>query len=363
MTRTPLVSAILIFLNAEAFLEEAIKSVLAQTWNDWELLLVDDGSTDGSTSIARGYAEEHGERIIYLEHHAHMNRGKSTSRNLGLQRARGEYVAFLDADDVWLPAKLAKQADRFRVSRGSHAVRSHSIGAVGQGKSGRDGVVGVGRHPAPGPYLLSCYPAPRHRSGICSVMTRRKAVVEVAGFEESIQKMFEDQTLIAKICLHGSVFVDSGCYDLYRQHPGSSSSQAVNAGTYHPWRPSSSHLAYLEWLASYVERHRGPDDDKLRRKLQQEIWFQRHRLAGDTIGLARLVIEIGGESYLPLPSHGSKAITDKIQTQPLRKIVPSDSPRNRGSWNLSLFGPTMPSMLEQASWYPAERTASTVRSV
>lgn len=162
-----------------------------------------------------------------------------------------------------------------------------------------------------GPYLLSCYLArPGIVPGICSVMTRRKAVVEVAGFEESIQQMFEDQTLIAKLCLHGSVFVDSGCYDLYRQHPGSSSSQAVNAGTYHPWRPSSSHLAYLEWLASYVERHRGPDDDKLRRKLQQEIWFQRHRLAGNTIGLARLVIEIVRRKLSSTSeSRGSKAIT------------------------------------------------------
>jgi glycosyltransferase involved in cell wall biosynthesis len=211
MTRTPLVSAILIFLNAEAFLEEAIKSVLAQTWNDWELLLVDDGSTDGSTSIARGYAEEHGERIIYLEHHAHMNRGKSTSRNLGFQRARGEYVAFLDADDVWLPAKLAKQADR--LSGYPEAVMLYGPTQYWRswagGSRGRDfrGVVGVRADTLHrGPYLLSCYLArPGIVPGICSVMTRRKAVVEVAGFEESIQQMFEDQTLIAKLCLHGSV--------------------------------------------------------------------------------------------------------------------------------------------------------------
>jgi len=215
MTRAPLVSVVLIFLNAEAFLEEAIESVLAQTWNDWELLLVDDGSTDRSTSIARRYAELQGERITYLEHDGHMNRGKSTSRNLGLQRARGEYVAFLDADDVWLPAKLARQVAT--LSRNPEAVMLygptqywHSWAPEARQRDFR-GVLGVRAGVLyRGSYLLSRYLARTGIvPGICSTLARLKAVVEVGGFEESIQHMFEDQTLIAKLCLHGPVFVDS----------------------------------------------------------------------------------------------------------------------------------------------------------
>src|SRR6266566_8733383 len=99
----------MIFLNAERFIEEAIESVFGQTYDDWELLLVDDGSKDGSTEIARRYAEEHSKRVRYFEHAGHQNRGMSASRNLGIRRSRGEFIGFLDADDVWLPHKLEQQ--------------------------------------------------------------------------------------------------------------------------------------------------------------------------------------------------------------------------------------------------------------
>jgi glycosyltransferase involved in cell wall biosynthesis len=72
-------------------------------------LLVDDGSTDASTKIARRYAEQYPERVRYLEHDGHQNRGMSASRNLGIRHAKGKYIGFLDADDVWLPEKLAEQ--------------------------------------------------------------------------------------------------------------------------------------------------------------------------------------------------------------------------------------------------------------
>jgi glycosyltransferase involved in cell wall biosynthesis len=109
MTRTPLVSIVTTFLNAERFLQEAIESVLTQTYDDWELLLVDDGSTDRSTQIALRHADQYPEKVRYLEHADHQNRGTSASRNLGIRESQGRYIAFLDADDVWLPNKLAEQ--------------------------------------------------------------------------------------------------------------------------------------------------------------------------------------------------------------------------------------------------------------
>src|SRR3712207_5043688 len=109
MSSDPLVSVIIIFLNAERFVEEAVESVFAQTYDNWELLLVDDGSSDASTAIAGRYAEEHPGRVRYLKHPRHQNRGMSASRNLGIGHAKGEYIAFLDADDVWLEYKLQQQ--------------------------------------------------------------------------------------------------------------------------------------------------------------------------------------------------------------------------------------------------------------
>ncbi len=109
MQDSPLVSVIMIFLNEERFLEEAIQSVFQQTYTNWELLLVDDGSADASTRLAQRYAAEDPDRVRYLEHEGHQNRGMSASRNLGIGRAQGDFIAVLDADDIWLPKKLERQ--------------------------------------------------------------------------------------------------------------------------------------------------------------------------------------------------------------------------------------------------------------
>ena len=94
------VSVIVCFLNEERFLAEAVQSVLGQTFADWELLLVDDGSCDASSVIARQLAATDPGRFDYIEHADHRNLGLSASRNAGIRRARGRYIAFLDADDT-----------------------------------------------------------------------------------------------------------------------------------------------------------------------------------------------------------------------------------------------------------------------
>ncbi|MEQ1911729.1 MAG: glycosyltransferase family 2 protein, partial [Vicinamibacterales bacterium] len=87
MTTQPTVSVIIIFYNAAGFLAEAVDSVLAQTYADWELLLVDDGSSDESTALARRYVDADPLRIKYLDHPGHQNLGMSATRNRGLVEA------------------------------------------------------------------------------------------------------------------------------------------------------------------------------------------------------------------------------------------------------------------------------------
>src|SRR5215471_21165350 len=91
----PLVSIILIFLNGERFIRQAIDSVFCQTYQNWELLLCDDGSTDSSSQIACELAQLHPGRVRYLEHESHQNRGMSAARNLGIRHAQGEFIALL----------------------------------------------------------------------------------------------------------------------------------------------------------------------------------------------------------------------------------------------------------------------------
>lgn len=106
MTGTPAVSVITPVWNAAATLEATVASARAQVRGDWEMLLVDDGSTDGSGALAARLAAEE-PRIRLLG--GTERRGPAAARNEGIRAARGRYVAFLDADDLWYPEKLARQ--------------------------------------------------------------------------------------------------------------------------------------------------------------------------------------------------------------------------------------------------------------
>ena len=96
--------------NASAYIEEAINSVLNQTFDDFELLIIDDGSTDDTRVIVEGFCDAD-ERVIYIKNS--MNLGVSGARNIGIERSRGRYIAFLDSDDTWLPNKLERQRKAF----------------------------------------------------------------------------------------------------------------------------------------------------------------------------------------------------------------------------------------------------------
>lgn len=98
----PLVSCIVPVFNGEQYLREALDSIRAQTYRALELIVADDGSTDGTAAIVASY----GDRVRHVRQE---NTGAPAARNLGLHAARGDFVAFLDADDLWHPEKLARQ--------------------------------------------------------------------------------------------------------------------------------------------------------------------------------------------------------------------------------------------------------------
>lgn len=100
----PVVSVIIPVYNGERYVREAIESVYGQTFQDWELVVIDDGSADRSVEVVRSY----GNRLTLVEQDNH---GVCHARNTAVARARGRYVTFLDADDVWLPTKLERQVE------------------------------------------------------------------------------------------------------------------------------------------------------------------------------------------------------------------------------------------------------------
>ncbi len=100
----PKVSVIIPSYNRRPMLKEAVDSVLAQDFEDFELIVVDDGSTDGTTDEIKAY----GGRVKLFRHPE--NRGVSAGRNSGIVHARGKYIGFLDSDDLWVKGKLKIQA-------------------------------------------------------------------------------------------------------------------------------------------------------------------------------------------------------------------------------------------------------------
>lgn len=107
----PLVSIIMPAYNAEKYLDDSIKSVMNQTYKNWELLIVDDCSTDNTCSLIRSYSESD-DRIKAFE--LSYNQGAAKARNFAIEKARGGFIAFLDIDDVWEITKLTKQIQWMR---------------------------------------------------------------------------------------------------------------------------------------------------------------------------------------------------------------------------------------------------------
>lgn len=247
----PLISVIMNFLNREDFIIEAIDSVLAQSCADWELILVDDGSSDASTAIAKDYATRFAGKIIYVDHPGHANLGASASRNKGAAIARGTFLAFLDSDDVWMPRKLEEQA----VLLASHRDAVLVCGAIlywhsWNGDAGDRAVLTAGiadRLVAPPGIALKAYPLGRSSGAGVDFMVVRTVYLALGGFEEAFPGMFDDQSFLLKVFIRHPVYVSSKVWLKYRQHPGSCSEAVRVDGSYERVREQ-----FFAWLTGYL---------------------------------------------------------------------------------------------------------------
>ena len=280
----PVVSVVLIFLNEERFLEEAVHSVCAQTLADWELILVDDGSTDGSTKIARELASRD-DRIRYLEHPRHENRGMAASRNLGAANTTAPYLAFIDGDDVWVPTKLAEQVDllermpdvamvngAFRYWYSWDPASTHADETVNTAREADQRI-------DPPEAALTCYPLVRKKAvrvagaavapGVDLLVTRRSVFDTVGGFEERFRGCYEDQTLITRVFLRYPIYISSRAWLLYRQHEASSSAQRSRTSYV------GARSVFLDWIRDDVERLGDPRVSRALRRARRQLPYRR----------------------------------------------------------------------------------------
>lgn len=252
MDRLPCVSVVLIFLNGEMFLGDAIRSVMAQEFRSFELLLVDDGSDSQASTEAKAWRDRFPDQIRYLEHPGHANRGMSASRNLGMRQARGEYIALIDSDDVWRTGKLSDQVGIMA----RHPELGLVCGAVNYWRSwsgGADEVIISGRFTdtviPPPQAAIDVYPLGDARAPCPSdLFFRRSASESVGGFEEEFHGPYEDQPFLAKMYLNFPVYFSSKIWIDYRQHDESCMAQTRRAGKYNEVRQY-----YLGWFGSYLK--------------------------------------------------------------------------------------------------------------
>jgi glycosyltransferase involved in cell wall biosynthesis len=272
---SPRVSAIIPFFNTpEPFLREAVASVLGQTSVALELLLVDDGSNSAISRVAREVVGASDGQVRYLAHADGRNRGISATRNLGVSEAQGEYVAFLDSDDVWIPGKLAEQLQI--LERTPRADMVFGLSEYWYDWSDDSGVPGT-RVPDTGAKRFRLLPPPVFVSDFLrgriivpnpsNFMVRRCAYLDCGGFEESFPGMYEDQVFFAKLGLERSVVVVPRRWDRYRQHPGSVTAQARDS-----LAENAARRRFLYWLLEYCRRRR-LDQPAVREAIAKELWL------------------------------------------------------------------------------------------
>ncbi|MBS1731252.1 MAG: glycosyltransferase family 2 protein [Bacteroidetes bacterium] len=223
--KTNLISIIMPAYNMEKFIGESIESVLAQTYTHWELLIVDDGSTDSTKEICHQYMLKD-DRIKYL-YEENGKQGKA--RNTGIKASVGDIISFLDADDIWKMNFLEKQINLLESS--TYALVFSNIEYIdAQSKrieeehqiefeilKGREGIA----------IMLAKNPVP-----MSTVMARKKAILEVGGFKESKKLQHgEDYELWIQLLIHGFVLKGNNeSLVYYRKHPWQST--AINDSKY-----------------------------------------------------------------------------------------------------------------------------------
>jgi len=177
--RVPVVSVIIPAYNVAPFIGDTLRSVLAQTFSDYEVIIVNDGSPD--TVELEAILQPYLDRIVYLKQE---NQGAGAARNTGLRAARGEFVAFLDGDDEWLPTFLEKQLQLIRSGPGYDLVYADAQ-LFGNSPKARGTV--MQREPSEGPVTFESLLAERCLVNTSTVVARREPILEVGLFDVTLR--------------------------------------------------------------------------------------------------------------------------------------------------------------------------------
>lgn len=210
----PTVSINLCCYNSEEYLRETLDSIANQTYKNWELIIINDGSTDSTESIIYEYINQ-GFPIIY---HFQENKGLGYSRNEALKRSQGEYIAFIDHDDLWMPEKLEKQILFFKSNSGIDFLYSNFY-MLDQDK-GKKTVVHKKLQPIGFVFEHFLY---RYPVGILTVLVRKSAFDKLEELFDVRLKLSEEYDIFMRILYFGQASYIATPLAVYRIHSNMSS--------------------------------------------------------------------------------------------------------------------------------------------
>jgi glycosyltransferase involved in cell wall biosynthesis len=214
---TPRVSVIVPAYNAAGYLPHAIDSVLAQTYQDWEIVIVDDGSTDHTRAVVDSCRPRLQDKLQYIHQ---PNRGLPAARNAGIRAARGEFIALLDADDVWLPQRLERSVPIMDADRGAGLVHARVVRIDARGSI--TGQLKVEPKYLSGRIARHIYTRRAHI--VCPTVMFRKSCLETAGWFDEAMQATEDRDLWFRIALRYKVAYINEVLAYYRLSPSSMTS-------------------------------------------------------------------------------------------------------------------------------------------
>jgi glycosyltransferase involved in cell wall biosynthesis len=253
---------ILSFNNAE-YLPAAIESVLSQTFRDLELVIVDDGSTDSSLTIAESYAAKYS-NIQVFTHFGHVNRGISATCNLAIEKSRGEYIALLGSDDAYYPEAMAKQV---KILNENPKLGVACALAQGMNRSGNVIPAIYGGEAANNGDLAQAL-LQRNKISAPTVLVRRQCYEEVGLYDEKL--IYSDWEMWLRILLFSRWqigFIDE-VVALYRLHEASISQNAA------PIVNSEQSLLVLLQIERRCRRQKKMVDSRMVKILKQRIAAQ-----------------------------------------------------------------------------------------
>lgn len=252
----PTVSVIIPTYNRALMVKDAIQSVLDQTYTDYEIIVVDDGSTDDTSRVINGL-RSYSRKVHYIHQ---GNKGRSAARNIGVRAARGDYIAFLDSDDMFLPEKLHVQVMTLENNLNFGMVYSPVLKMDEHGNILKD--IDHGREKLTGFIYPELLFIKKNVITIPGVMVRMRVLREVGGFDETMH-ICEDLDLWRRIAMHHQILQMKESLAIIRYRPNESLDL----------------LGYLEARTLYYHKAFA-DDPGLKKTIQKKLFSEMYYTYG-----------------------------------------------------------------------------------